>query len=47
MYLFSVITLLHPQSCYSNLLPDTLFLFTSLGYSVFYVGIGAGNDYDR
>jgi hypothetical protein len=46
MYLCFVITLLHPQSCYSNLLPDALFLFASLGYSVFYVGIGAGNRYD-
>jgi len=46
MYLFFVITLLHPQSCYSNLLPDTLLLFTSLCYSVFCVGIGAGNHYD-
>ena len=44
--IFFFITSLHPQRCYSNLLPDAQFSFTSLGYSVFYVRTGAGNHYD-
>jgi len=46
MYLFFVINLLHPHSCFSNMLPDALFLLTSLGCSVFCEGIVAWKYYD-